>query len=121
MPGLMNGGQNVYQDTIPGQNTSGSNEFTNSYSPLQLTSPVTDMTTSPNYIYTNSKPVTLPTSFQFPAHEVSLYRYTPILILHTKTSLLFTKMDSRKVIFRFQGSTFLPQIFEFISPTNLSV
>ena len=79
MAGLINGGQNVYQDAIPGQNTPGSNDFTNSYSPLQHTSPVTNMTTSPNYIYTNSKPITLPTSFQFPVHEVSFVVNTLII------------------------------------------
>ncbi|KAI6653389.1 muscle segment related homeobox (Msx) transcription factor [Oopsacas minuta] len=61
MAGLMNGDTNIYQDA----NTPGNTDFTNSFSPLQLTSPVTNMTSSPNFVYTNSKPTTLPSTFQF--------------------------------------------------------
>lgn len=58
MPGLINGNTNIYQDS----NTSGSTDFSNSFPPLQLSSPVTNINNSPNFVYTNSK---LPTSFQF--------------------------------------------------------
>ena len=79
MSGLANGNANIYQDS----NTSGSTEFTNSFPPIQLSSPVTNINNSPNFVYTNSK---LPTAFQFQGQaEVSI-------IIKPTTQLQIAKM-----------------------------